>query len=117
MGNGWGVWTEMSDRFDLDKIEEEAQGVLLISTMKDGVEIAFCGEVDCEYVGWTPRDLADLRGFSYRSAPNPKLLALVEAVRAAQNFIATYNNATTLPDTTDARIALIAALKPFGDAA
>lgn len=44
-----------------------------------------------------------------------RVLALVEVVKAAQNFITTYNNATVLTDTTDARVALKAALKPFGD--
>lgn len=70
--------------FDLERIEEAAKGVLLISTMRDGEEIVFCGEVDGEYVGWTPREFADLRGYSYRADPNPELLALVEVVRAAR---------------------------------
>lgn len=104
--------------FDLDKIEEEAQGVLLISTMKDGEEIAFCGEVDGEYIGWTPRATADRNGWSYRAQPQPALLALVEVVRAAREFVEA-EKIETLVEWRDRLAAgksrLDAALQAFGD--
>lgn len=67
----------MSCRYE--KLRQRAASIEVASTMRDGTEIVFCGDVGGEYVGWTPRETAETHGYPVRYTPeDSELLALLE---------------------------------------